>query len=92
MHPAFLPPSSAGPSVVGWSPRSAVSAGMPGRACVKCVRPLNLTNPQEKLKTAWPPHASNNEDEALNEYGMWFLVKCPVGVMWLTPDGKKVWT
>ncbi|MGC1008260.1 DUF596 domain-containing protein [Pantoea agglomerans] len=23
---------------------------------------------------------------------MWFLVKCPVGVVWLTPDGKKVWT
>ena len=46
----------------------------------------------EKLQAAWPPYPSNDEDDDLDGYGMWFLVKCPAGVVWLTPDGKEIWT
>lgn len=55
-----------------------------------------LTGPVDqqigKLQAAWPPYPSNDEDDDLDEYGMWFLVKSPAGVVWLTPDGKEIWT
>lgn len=42
------------------------------------------------LQAAWPPYPY--EDDDLDEYGMWFLVKAPAGVVWLTPDGGELWT
>ncbi|URQ59792.1 DUF596 domain-containing protein [Pantoea alhagi] len=44
------------------------------------------------LQAAWPLYPSNDENDDLDEYGMWFLVKAPVGIVWLTPDGKELWT
>jgi len=44
------------------------------------------------LKNAWPPYPSDDEDDDLDESGMWFLVKAPAGLVWLMPDGKEVWT
>jgi len=44
------------------------------------------------LKNAWPPYPSDNEDDDLDASGMWFLIKAPVGLVWLTPDGNEVWT
>ncbi|PVZ84723.1 hypothetical protein C9426_22340 [Serratia sp. S1B] len=44
------------------------------------------------LQSAWPPYPSKDEDDDLDEYGMWFLVKAPAGIVWLTPDGKELWT
>ena len=44
------------------------------------------------LQAAWPPYPSEDEDDDLDEYGMWFLVKAPAGVVWLTPDGGELWT
>lgn len=43
------------------------------------------------LQAAWPLYPSENEDDDLDEYGMWFLVKAPAGVVWLTPDGRELW-
>jgi hypothetical protein len=55
-----------------------------------------LTNPVEQqikmLQEAWPSYPYEDEDDDLDEYGMWFLVKAPVGVVWLTPDGGELWT
>lgn len=44
------------------------------------------------LQAAWPLSPSEDEDDDLDEYGMWFLVKAPAGIVWLTPDGKELWT
>ncbi|CAK9885723.1 MAG: hypothetical protein XXXJIFNMEKO3_02130 [Candidatus Erwinia impunctatus] len=44
------------------------------------------------LQAAWPPYPCEDENNDLDEYGMWFLVKAPAGVVWLTPDGKELWT
>jgi len=44
------------------------------------------------LQTSWPPYPSDDEDNDLDEYGMWFLVKAPAGLVWLTPDDREVWT
>lgn len=44
------------------------------------------------LQTSWPPYPSDDEDDDLDEYGMWFLVKAPAGLVWLTSDGREVWT
>lgn len=44
------------------------------------------------LQEAWPPYPSEDEDDDLDDYGMWFLVKAPAGVVWLTPDGRELWT
>ena len=46
----------------------------------------------EGLQAAWPAYPSHEEDDDLDEYGMWFLVKAPSGVVWSTPEGKEVWT
>ena len=46
----------------------------------------------QTLKTAWPAYPFEDESDDLDEYGMWFLVKAPAGVVWLTPDGKELWT
>lgn len=55
-----------------------------------------LTAPVEQqikmLQEAWPAYPYEDEDDDLDEYGMWFLVKAPVGVVWLTPDGGELWT
>ncbi|MGN7974485.1 DUF596 domain-containing protein [Serratia sp. 22264] len=55
-----------------------------------------LTDPVEQqikmLQEAWPAYPYEDEDDDLDEYGMWFLVKAPVGVVWLTPDGGELWT
>lgn len=44
------------------------------------------------LQAAWPLYPTENEDDDLDEYGMWFLVKAPAGVVWLTSDGRELWT
>lgn len=44
------------------------------------------------LQAAWPTSPYEGEDNDLDEYGMWFLVKAPAGVVWLTPDGRELWT
>lgn len=44
------------------------------------------------FRTAWPKYPSDDKDDDLDEFGMWFLVKAPAGLVWLTPDGKEVWT
>jgi hypothetical protein len=44
------------------------------------------------LKAAWPPYPYEDENDDLDEYGMWFLVKTPAGVVWLAPDGRELWT
>lgn len=44
------------------------------------------------VQAAWPPYPCEDEDDDLDEYGMWFLVKAPAGVVWLSPDGKELWT
>ena len=58
------------------------------------VSSVFLTAPVEQqikmLEEAWPAYPY--EDDDLDEYGMWFLVKAPVGVVWLTPDGGELWT
>lgn len=46
----------------------------------------------EMLQTAWPPYPSDDEYDDLDEFGMWFLAKAPAGVVWLTSDGREVWT
>lgn len=46
----------------------------------------------QELIAAWPPFPSDNQDDDLDEYGIWFLVKAPAGIVWLTPDGKELWT
>jgi len=55
-----------------------------------------LTAPVEQqikmLQAAWPAYPYEDEDDDLDEYGMWFLVKAPVGIVWLTPDGGELWT
>ncbi|WP_431888095.1 DUF596 domain-containing protein [Pectobacterium colocasium] len=27
-----------------------------------------------------------------DEFGLWFLVKTPAGVVWITPEGQDIWT
>ena len=44
------------------------------------------------FKMGWPEYPSDDEDDELDEYGMWFLVKAPAGLVWLTPDGEEIWT
>ncbi|WPU25169.1 DUF596 domain-containing protein [Cedecea neteri] len=44
------------------------------------------------IQAAWPPYPCEEEDDDLDEYGMWFLVKAPAGVVWLSSDGKELWT
>lgn len=46
----------------------------------------------QALRAAWPPYPCEDENDDLDEYGMWFLVKAPAGIVWLTPDGKELWT
>jgi hypothetical protein len=46
----------------------------------------------DELQAAWPPYPSHKEDDDLDGNGMWFLVKAPSGVVWLTPEGKEIWT
>ena len=42
--------------------------------------------------TAWPQYSSDDEDDELDELGMWFFVKSPAGLVWLTPEGEEIWT
>ncbi|MCS3430695.1 DUF596 domain-containing protein [Klebsiella sp. BIGb0407] len=44
------------------------------------------------FQTAWPQYPSDDEDDELDESGMWFFVKAPAGLVWLTPDGEEIWT
>ncbi|MEE9684278.1 DUF596 domain-containing protein [Lelliottia amnigena] len=41
---------------------------------------------------SWPPYSSEDEDDDLDEFGLWFLVKAPAGIVWLTSDGQEIWT
>lgn len=44
------------------------------------------------LQAVWPLEPSNDENDDLDEYGMWFLVKAPAGIVWFTPEGRELWT
>lgn len=44
------------------------------------------------IQAAWPPYPCKDENDDLDEFGMWFLVKAPAGIVWLSPDGKELWT
>jgi len=51
-----------------------------------------ITEQLDLFRTAWPQCPSDDKDDDLDEFGMWFLVKAPAGLVWLTPDGKEIWT
>lgn len=46
----------------------------------------------EAIQLAWPGNPSHDENDDLDDYGMWFLAKAPCGVVWLLPDGNEIWT
>jgi hypothetical protein len=40
------------------------------------------------LRRAWP----SSREKLESEMGLWFLVESPAGIVWITPDGKEVWS
>jgi len=45
-----------------------------------------------ELESSWPPYPSEDEDDDLDEFGMWFFVKAPAGIVWITSEGEEIWT
>lgn len=43
------------------------------------------------LHHSWPLYSSDDDDD-LDEFGPWFLVKAPAGIVWLTSDGQEIGT
>lgn len=46
----------------------------------------------QSIKDIWPPYPSDDEDDDLDDIGMWFYVKLNCGIVWITPDGQEIWT
>ncbi|OCG57343.1 hypothetical protein A9G42_07360 [Gilliamella sp. Nev6-6] len=44
------------------------------------------------IKNIWPPYPPDNEDDDLDDVGMWFYVKLNCGIVWITSNGQEVWT
>ena len=49
----------------------------------------DIASQLDALRAAWP--ASPEEDQ-LDGFGLWFLIDCPVGVVWVGEDGDLTWT
>ena len=52
----------------------------------------NTDQQLKELESFWPLYPSEDEDDDLDEFGMWFLVKAPAGIVWITSEGKSIWT
>lgn len=46
----------------------------------------------QSIKDIWPPYPSDDEDDDLDDIGMWFYVKLNFGIVWITPEGQEIWT
>lgn len=46
----------------------------------------------QQLAEAWPQPDSEDELDALDETGLWFLARAPAGLVWTMTDGREVWT
>lgn len=44
------------------------------------------------LKKSWPPYPYEDELDGLDNFGLWFLVRSPLGIVWVDKDGKYWWT
>jgi len=40
----------------------------------------------------WPPHNSQDIDDDLDDFGLWFFTKCPIGIIWISQGGNYIWT
>lgn len=40
----------------------------------------------------WPPHNSQDIDDDLDDFGLWFFTKCPIGLIWISQSGSYIWT
>ena len=46
----------------------------------------------QSIKDTWPTYPSEDELDDLDDIGLWFLAKCPAGLVWFPPDGQEIWT
>ena len=46
----------------------------------------------QSIKDIWPPYPSDDEDDDLDDIGMWFYVKLDCGIVWIKPEGQEIWT
>lgn len=46
----------------------------------------------QSIKDIWPPYPSDDEDDDLDDIGMWFYVRLTCGIVWITSEGQEVWT
>lgn len=46
----------------------------------------------QSIKNIWPPYPSDDEDDDLDDVGMWFYVKLNCGIVWIDSNGKEEWT
>lgn len=53
------------------------------------LRDGDIPSQMAALRRVWP---SRPEEDQLDGFGLWFLVDCPVGVVWVDEDGSLIWT
>ena len=41
------------------------------------------------LRSSWP---KNPGEDDLDGFGLWFLTEAPVGIVWISREGKEIWT
>ncbi|WP_077927558.1 DUF596 domain-containing protein [Wohlfahrtiimonas populi] len=44
------------------------------------------------IKSSLPAYNSEDSNDDLDDIGMWFWVKCPVGIVWVCEDSSYIWT
>ncbi|GAA5096043.1 DUF596 domain-containing protein [Wohlfahrtiimonas larvae] len=44
------------------------------------------------IENKWPCFPYINEDNDLDDLGLWWWIYCPVGIVWIVSDGNYVWT
>lgn len=52
---------------------------------------LPIVDQLKLIENNWPPYGSSNDYDDLDEFGLWFFMKCPVGIAWISSDGEYIW-
>lgn len=49
----------------------------------------NVDSQLRSFREVWP---SSPGDDDLDGFGLWFLSDAPCGAVWISSDGKEIWT
>ena len=63
--------------------------GVIGFGSNKCVVEKDFGEIINDIKKEWP---NSPDEDDLDGFGFWFFETCPYGLVWVSDDGRMVWT